>query len=65
MCILEFLVVLGCELDSCNIKKLDKKNERKERALLFPPSSTIGVSIFVIPSEFISVKFETSRLVCH
>lgn len=44
--LMKFLTVaLSVESNSCVIEKLDEKNERQERALLFPPSSTIGVSV--------------------
>lgn len=43
---MKFLTVaLSVESNSCVIEKLDEKNKRQERALLFPPSSTIGVSV--------------------
>lgn len=38
------MVVLSGESDSCIVKKVGEANGRQERALLFPPSSTIGVS---------------------
>lgn len=44
--LMKFLTVaLSVESNSCVIEKLDGKNKRQERALLFPPSSTIGVSV--------------------
>lgn len=43
ICLIECMLVLSCEHDSCSSIEKDG-NIRKERALLFPPSSTIGVS---------------------
>lgn len=38
-------MVLSGEFNSCEVENVDEKNGRQERALLFPPSSTIGVSV--------------------
>lgn len=47
LCIMEFsTVMLTGESDSCAVEQVDEKNGRHERALLFPPSSTIGVRVF-------------------
>lgn len=40
-----FTVVLSSESNICIVEKFDQKNGRRERALLFPPSSTIGVRV--------------------
>lgn len=48
ICITEFMLVLSCDHDSCMVREIDGRKGRKERALLFPPSSTIGVSYFLI-----------------
>lgn len=43
--LMKFLtMVLSVESDSCVVEKVGGTNGRQERALLFPPSSTIGVS---------------------
>lgn len=44
MCIMKVISALNCDQNICAIKQIDKRNNRNERALLFPPSSTIGVS---------------------
>lgn len=44
ICITECLLVLSCDHENSVVKEIDKRNSRKDRALLFPPSSTIGVS---------------------
>lgn len=47
--LMKFLtIVLSFESNSCVVEKvtdMNEKNERHERALLFPPSSTIGVRV--------------------
>lgn len=41
-----FAMALSSETNGCVVEKVDAKHSRQERALLFPPSSTIGVSEF-------------------
>lgn len=47
--IMKFLTVFcNGETNCCDVEKvadINEKNGRQERALLFPPSSTIGVSV--------------------
>lgn len=43
ICLMKIVSVLSCEHDSRIIDDAKERNIRKERALLFPPSSTIGV----------------------
>lgn len=44
ICLIKIVSVSSCEHDdSCAIDEPTERNIRKERALLFPPSSTIGV----------------------
>lgn len=55
--LIEFLVTVSSnETNGCVVEKVDAKHNRQERALLFPPSSTIGVSDFSTCFFFFSNK---------
>ncbi|XP_031621581.1 uncharacterized protein LOC116339694 [Contarinia nasturtii] len=66
ICLINVVWASSCEHDSCVIDAANKRNIRNERALLFPPSSTIGIlAAIAVPLDdrknvFLSYNFEAN-----
>lgn len=64
ICLIKCIFVLSCEHnDNCAVDEVNDKSIRKERALLFPPSSTIGVSTLFYNATITSLPNKQKQLI--